>query len=260
MSHEVIEQTRYFLRSYTAKAQVKPSIQSPLHSQGFQIFKMAVNINDKVLDCAKKRCTSADIIFNHNEKNGRNDKKRRQTPLPRSSSYMQMFHAQVKDFVSKQVNTELEPTNPVILYSKAGCQPQAAHCDYEPDKNLKACGDANMPLALIVCLEPQTTLLTWPNSARLSLQSANELQDVSPIRCKQVSLNPGDILVFRGDFVHAGSGYQQDNVRIHYYLDSPLVPRTRNRTWLIQHHANDQMRRIIQPMVTKKPRLTPKFG
>ena len=54
------------------------------------------------------------------------------------------------------------------------------------------------------------------------------------------------MLIFRGDFVHAGSGYDTDNYRIHYYLDSPLVPRVANRTWLIDKSSHEELRRIIQ--------------
>jgi hypothetical protein len=32
-------------------------------------------------------------------------------------------------------------------------------------------------------------------------------------------MNVGDMLVGRGDFFHAGDGYEEDNIRIHFYVD-----------------------------------------
>ena len=36
-----------------------------------------------------------------------------------------------------------------------------------------------------------------------------------------VELNRGDVLLFRGDVCHNGLGYAVENVRIHFYIDSP---------------------------------------
>jgi hypothetical protein len=153
-------------------------------------------------------------------------------------------HRQV---VQDQVNTTLTPTDPVILHSLPGCQPQAAHCDYLPDKSLKMVSDEQMPLGALIPLMPKTYLNIWPYSTRLSLSTPEYLKKIKPIKCQKLELNPGDILIFRGDFVHAGSRYDIDNYRIHYYLDSPVVPRMPNRTWLIGSHGGDDLRRIIQP-------------
>jgi gentisate 1,2-dioxygenase len=48
---------------------------------------------------------------------------------------------------------------------------------------------------------------------------------------ERVSMNAGDIMIFRADTVHAGSAYQQENIRIHVYLDSPMIQRIQNRVW-----------------------------
>lgn len=68
-----------------------------------------------------------------------------------------------------------------------------------------------------------------------------------PKRIERLTLNIdcSDIVIFRGDLVHAGSGYENENYRLHAYMDSPKVPRTINRTWLIAKHANDLMKQII---------------
>jgi|LakMenEpi03Aug12_release.lakeMendotaPanAssembly.Ray.scaffolds.fasta_scaffold5816299_1 hypothetical protein len=47
-------------------------------------------------------------------------------------------------------------------------------------------------------------------------------------------LNKGDIFIFRGDLVHAGSSYKKSNIRLHCFLDSSLVHRDSNRTWKVK--------------------------
>lgn len=218
-----------------------------LHVSGYQVIPNAIEIDERVLtkvqdDCAKQMS----FIFNHNEMNSRNDHKRRQRNLSLRTQYMRDFDATVRQIVRDRVSTDLTPTNPVILHSRPGCQPQAAHCDYVPDDALKAVSDEQMPLAILICLMPNTRLKIWPNSARLATSDPSLLKNVKPIACEEAKLNPGDIIIFRGDFVHAGSGYDANNYRIHYYLDSPSIPRVANRTWLINKHGNDELRRIIK--------------
>jgi hypothetical protein len=54
-----------------------------------------------------------------------------------------------------------------------------------------------------------------------------------PYNSTILNLNKGDILIFRADLVHAGSDYDELNIRLHTYLDSPDVQRDNNRTYLI---------------------------
>ncbi len=249
----------YFLRPRSFKRSTEEDLPPPsavkrkkksdsLHSVGYRVFKSAVEIEKPILDKVQSSCKKRiRCIFNHNETNARNDHKRRQRSLPLRTKYMRRFDEKVKDFVAQNVNTDLKPTNPVILHSRPGCQPQAAHCDYVPDEELRAVSDETMPLAMIVCLMPETRLKIWPHSARLATSEPALLTRVKPIPCQEVELDRGDILVFRGDFVHAGSGYKADNYRIHYYLDSPDVSRANNRTWLIHKHGDEALRRIIKP-------------
>ncbi|MDX1900998.1 MAG: hypothetical protein SFW66_03210 [Gammaproteobacteria bacterium] len=221
-----------------------------IHTTGYQVIRSAVTIDDRILKSAQRLGEKkAGAIFNHNEVNTRNDYKRLQCNLPLKAKYMRSFNTSVQKIVKNKINTNLLPTDPVIIYSKSGCQPQAAHCDYIPDQALKTVDDAQMPLAILIALMPDTHLNVWPNSIRLATAKPEQLKSINPIPCETIDLNSGDMLVFRGDFVHAGSGYQADNYRIHYYLDSPKVPRTANRTWLIPKNQNDPLRKIIQPSI-----------
>ena len=232
----------YFFRS--KQLSLPPA--DPIHAQGYKVLKNALKLDERVLEHTKKACKkNTHSIFNHNEQS-RNDFKRRQRNLLLNTKYMLAFDRQVKDVLRSQVSTELTPKNPVIIHSRPGCQPQAAHCDYIPDDALKAVNDQQMPLAALISLMPNTHLRIWPNSSKLATTDQTFLKRQAPIMVEEVLLNPGDIIVFRGDFVHAGSEYENDNFRIHYYLDSPLVPRTANRTWLIEDSGHEQLIRIIQ--------------
>ena len=42
---------------------------------------------------------------------------------------------------------------------------------------------------------------------------------------RMICLEPGDVLVFDGDVVHAGAAYRAPNTRVHVYLDVPSVKR-----------------------------------
>ena len=110
----------------------------------------------------------------------------------------------------------------VVLVSKSGCVSQAAHADYQYDE-VGDDEDASMPLGLIVALMDETYFDAWPRAIRYD--------DVKKYEHKQLVLNAGDVLVFRGDFFHAGAAFDKLNVRLHYYLDMEGVERTRNVTF-----------------------------
>lgn len=64
-----------------------------------------------------------------------------------------------------------------------------------------------MPLAAIVALQDGTRLHVW------SFDTGKE---------EAVTLDEGDVIVFRGDLGHAGSEYDEENWRLHIYIDSPV--------------------------------------
>jgi hypothetical protein len=102
----------------------------------------------------------------------------------------------------------------VILRSCAGCARQQWHCDYDPSEVANA---RVKPLGILAALEP--------SGARLHLLYAQTEYTID--------LEEGQILAFDGDVVHSGSDYDQENVRIHIYLDSAEVKRPRNKTYLL---------------------------
>jgi hypothetical protein len=81
--------------------------------------------------------------------------------------------------------------------------------------------DDDVPLGCLIALEEGASFVIWPRSIR-----SNYVKDSI-----NVVLRPGDIIVFRGDLVHAGAAYQETNHRIHCYLDSSRRKRPTNQTF-----------------------------
>lgn len=222
----------------------KIEIESELHTNGYQIFENVFQIDQELLNIIRDTVVKASlketsVIFNHNTKS-KDDNKRRQYNLPLSGEYMKKFDEKIKMFVKQNIKTSSIPTDPVIIHSLSNCQVQAAHCDYTPN-DLKSISNIDIPLSMLLCLMKDTTLRIWPNSSKLFSVKNNNIDIIEP---RELKLKPGDIIIFRGDFIHAGSGYENENLRIHYYLDSDKIVRQKNNTWIIR--KNEHLRNIIQ--------------
>jgi len=105
----------------------------------------------------------------------------------------------------------LRMNDAVVIHSSAGCAQQAWHTDFDPI-TMKNCV-TNKPAGVILAIEEGTTFEEYPNTTH--------------------KLNVGDILVFDGDVVHAGSAYAKENVRVHAYIDACDVQRVHNTTYLL---------------------------
>lgn len=169
---------------------------------------------------------------------GTNDHKRRQVALPESIT--QDLHMEILSlpFLSKVHYAD----DFVLLRSLPGCKRQAAHTDYIPELSLLRCDRYKLPFLFLFALEENTKLVVWPGSHKV-VQGRG--RTVDPIQPKTVILSAGDALVFRADLVHAGAEYETENIRIHCYIDSEIVKRNPNRTWIIGKHADDLIREKI---------------
>ena len=97
----------------------------------------------------------------------------------------------------------------VAVHSFPGCKRQQWHRDYDE----RACAAAKV--------KPRGVLVALEDSTKLSTPSGD------------IPMSTGDVLIFDGDFVHAGAAYDMENTRVHMYLDSASVPLPRNMTYLI---------------------------
>ena len=102
------------------------------------------------------------------------------------------------------------------LESLPGGEQQDAHCDSKWDD--PAYSDATTAdrilYSAVLALEHGTKVIMLPEGKH------------GPE--KEVLLNPGDLLVFRGDCWHAGASYDSRNVRAHLYVTAPVYRRSRN--------------------------------
>jgi len=83
-------------------------------------------------------------------------------------------------------------------------------------------GDAH--LVMIVALQDGTELPIYP------FHKGGERETVK--------LNEGDVFVGRGDVIHVGAQYDELNIRIHFYIDSPRAPEPRNPKDTYQVHGD----------------------
>lgn len=117
-----------------------------------------------------------------------------------------------------------------LLWSKEGCQRQLPHADYSYSVLQEARRDHGMtestpPLSAVLALQ-DCTLDIWPGA--LILKKKDPLK--APVERKLVQLKQGQLLIFRGDLIHAGSAYASSNFRLHFYLDYPGCSRVANST------------------------------
>lgn len=207
------------------KQKTKETECSQLHTIGYEVFKGALKeeCTQQVLSNCKRQIHRGNVIFNQYQTTN-SDKKRSQIPLKPENPTMERFQNSVNSFLIEKY-PNLIPKDMVILKSLPGCQRQHPHTDYVPRKELLQVEDEYMPLGCIVGLMGGTKLYVWENSIKDNR------------KCKEtlVYLEPGDVLVFRGDFVHAGADYEDYNYRVHSFLDSPKVVRGKNETYFVEN-------------------------
>ena len=73
-------------------------------------------------------------------------------------------------------------------------------------------GDAH--LSMILSLQDDTRLVVYP------FDKGGEKV--------LLTLNAGDIVIFRGDLIHSGAAYDTCNISLHLYIDSPRAPQQRD--------------------------------
>jgi hypothetical protein len=190
-----------------------------IHKNGYHIYKNIGDI-DYLLGLGFLLNKQVDSKYGGPIFNGtKNDKKRLQSTLRCNNTIISEFIERLEENIYKVLpsNSRLYFSNWVILKSLAGCNDQQPHTDYNVE-TIKNITDPNdVPLLVLVGLMDETYLDIW---------------DMNGIH-KKLVMEKGDVLIFRADMIHGGSSYEKENIRIHAYLDSPLVKRIHNRTWFV---------------------------
>ena len=190
--------------------------QRNITSKGYHVYKNIFEIDDNIISLLKKQVDSkrGGPIFNGEK----NDKKRLQSNLVCNTKIIDNFITKLENSIYNLLpkDSPLLFSNWVILKSIAGCDTQKPHTDYDPKIINKCCYDEKyVPLIILASLMPETYLDIW------DFYGNHE----------KISLAAGDILIFRANIIHSGSSYVNENIRIHAYLDSPIIKRAPNRTW-----------------------------
>ena len=79
-----------------------------------------------------------------------------------------------------------------------------------------------VPYGALLSIQNDTHFVVWPGS---HLRVRSKQQEVISVPGLELSLGKGDMVLFRGDLVHAGASYKGSNIRLHAYLDHPAVTR-----------------------------------
>jgi hypothetical protein len=100
--------------------------------------------------------------------------------------------------------------------------------------------DKDIPYAAIIGLQNETKIVGWKGYFFMKEEYSETLKkkDVDDIKNEIFSrkegeiikYNQGDVFIFRGDFLHGGSGYEKSNTRIHIYFDNKKIFRSSNST------------------------------
>ena len=183
-----------------------------LHTHGYEIHRgaMLIDVDTKALfDGIPDEAFH--VIFNNDAADDPcNDGRRLQMDFDSIvGAEAESFHQNLTLLLSKLCpNHRIGGTT--VLNSKCGCLSQRSHTDYCPEQ-LRDIDDDAVPLACVVALKDQTFFDVWPGAIRFNAQTLFTHQ--------RLELKQGDVLVFRGDLVHAGAAFDEVNVRVHCYLD-----------------------------------------
>ena len=89
-----------------------------------------------------------------------------------------------------------------------------------------------IPIIVLTAIMDNTYIDVWENSHNWMRMNDNQKFD-PPIIKKTVNLKKGQICVLRGDIIHAGAAYAEENIRIYSFYDSYVVLPPKNKVHLI---------------------------
>lgn len=185
---------------------------------GFQVYKGAYSIDAFTRSAFESLPVELfHVIFNNAAANSEeNDGKRLQVDLSTIETSSTTFHQFMLGLKARL--REMVPSFRVggasVLRSEAGCQAQLPHLDYPPTPLDDDDVSADVPLGCLVALMDGTRITVWPGAIGHHLRGS-----CLRIQPRTLVLNAGDVLLFRGDLVHAGASSEEVNVRVHCYLE-----------------------------------------
>lgn len=132
-----------------------------------------------------------------------NDGKRKllkNDPIILGTKQISTMHNHVFDTM-KAFDGQLTTGAPSLLLSEEGCQRQIFHYDFDPSVE-----NGRNSFLVLAALMDDTKFIGYDPDSKVETIYV---------------LNAGDVLVARGDFLHAGADYDKENLRVHWYVDLP---------------------------------------
>lgn len=151
-----------------------------------------------------------------------NDKKRLQltdlNPTEREVLQIDSIEAKLKEWFSTAINSDVKINEGIknksynlttsVLKSLKGCNQQSLHYDYDA-KFYKRC------FIGLLAVETATKL-------DILVKKLDENGNLKLVR-QTIKIPKNGLFIARGDFIHGGSAYTVENVRLHFYIDDDSI-------------------------------------
>lgn len=191
----------------------------------YKVFKNIVDIPNYIKNYITEESKRGDQIFNNknaNESESNDDDyddnvgdgKRIQRDF--KCKIGNHFKKSLRNFIKDKGFGNHYLSDLVIVRSEPYCKRQKMHHDYDVNE-LRQIKKKDYPYGIIVGVSDHSRFIV------------SDGKDKS--RPKTIHLDKGDVLIFRGDVLHAGAEYYSENVRLHAYIDSTKYKREKNRTY-----------------------------
>ena len=205
-----------------------PLESSRLNRDGYCIYRGEFPLSEAEIDMLKRQAMveeNVELLFNNALLgDDENDELRKQIPFSAfmdvAAELFERIHAKLGRMFNKHYAQDMN-----LLRSDPECKAQLPHADVTR-LALEMSRDDCMPLGCVIATMPNTPFIVWEGAIRCFDPPADERLFYP----KVLLLQPGDMLIFRGDLVHAGAAFDKFNVRIHAYLDVKGVVRNANDT------------------------------
>lgn len=166
------------------------------------VIKNQFNVDDFDIPSLEATMNQASCLF---QQPGHNDMKRRQRseidlPLKQQKPIGKISQQLIAIF-KKVGDGKANLSGASVLQSRPGCMEQRPHRDFNLTKRPS---ETRMSYLVIVALQDETNFVVFTENGR-----------------QVITLNKGDVLIGRGDLIHAGGSYEIMNIRLHWYVDYP---------------------------------------
>ena len=103
-------------------------------------------------------------------------------------------------------------------------------------ENEKYIRHTKIPLFVLTAIMDNTTIDVWENSINWMQMADNETFQPS-VQKKTLTLQSGQICVFRSDLVHAGSAYSNENIRIYSFYNGYHILPDKNKVYMFGNNT-----------------------